>query len=46
MASTLGSVAALGLVVLVRTFLSAALQVEIEGRWPWQSPEKDEGSKR
>ena len=45
-APTLGSVAALGLVVLIRTFLSAALQVEIEGRWPWQSPEKDEGSKR
>jgi uncharacterized membrane protein len=38
---TLGSVAALGLIVLIRTFLSAALQVEIEGRWPWQSHEKD-----
>jgi uncharacterized membrane protein len=32
---TLGSVAALGLIVLIRTFLSMALQVEIEGRWPW-----------
>ncbi|MGI8941007.1 MAG: DUF1622 domain-containing protein [Actinomycetota bacterium] len=36
-APTLGSVAALGLIVLIRTFLSAALQVELEGRWPWQS---------
>lgn len=32
---TLGSVAALGVIVLIRTFLSMALQVEIEGRWPW-----------
>lgn len=36
---TLGSVAALGLIVLIRTFLSVALQVEIEGRWPWQPEE-------
>jgi uncharacterized membrane protein len=27
----------LGLLVLIRTFLSWALVVEIEGRWPWQS---------
>ena len=33
---TLSSVAALGLIVLIRTFLSTALLVEIEGRWPWQ----------
>jgi uncharacterized membrane protein len=26
----------LALIVLIRTFLSMALQVEIEGRWPWQ----------
>jgi len=36
---TLGSVAALGLIVLIRTFLSATLQVEIEGQWPWQREE-------
>jgi hypothetical protein len=30
--------AVLGLLVLVRTFLSWALVVEIEGRWPWQGP--------
>lgn len=26
----------LGLIVLIRTFLSMSLQVELEGRWPWQ----------
>ena len=26
----------LGLLVLIRTFLSWSLVVEIEGRWPWQ----------
>jgi uncharacterized membrane protein len=33
---TLVNVAVLGLLVLVRTFLSWTLAVEIEGRWPWQ----------
>src|SRR3954454_5401850 len=33
---TLENVAALGLLVLVRTFLGWAIVVEIEGRWPWQ----------
>ena len=36
--ATLESVIILGLLVLVRTFLSWALVVEIEGRWPWQRP--------
>lgn len=35
---TLNSVAVLGLLVLVRTFLSWTLTVDIEGRWPWQRP--------
>jgi len=34
--ATLQSVVVLGLLVLIRTFLSWALIVEIEGRWPWQ----------
>jgi len=38
--ATLQSVAVLGLLVLIRTFLSWALVVEIEGRWPWQ-PERE-----
>lgn len=34
--ATLQSVAVLGLLVFIRTFLSWSLVVEIEGRWPWQ----------
>lgn len=37
---TLGGVQVLALIVLIRTFLSVALEVELSGRWPWQSPEK------
>lgn len=33
---TLQSVALLALIVLIRTFLSFALETEIEGCWPWQ----------
>lgn len=33
---TLRSVSILGLIVLVRTILSTSLQVELEGRFPWQ----------
>ena len=33
---TLQSVAVLGLIVVIRTFLSMALQVEVEGRIPWR----------
>jgi len=32
----LEGLAALAVVVLIRTFLSFTLEVEIEGRWPWQ----------
>lgn len=35
-APTLASVTLLGVLVLIRTFLSWALVVEMEGRWPWQ----------
>jgi uncharacterized membrane protein len=34
---TLVNVAVLGLLVLIRTFLSWSLAVEIEARWPWQA---------
>src|SRR6516225_3513374 len=34
----LNNVAVLGVLVLIRTFLSWSLAVEIEGRWPWQAP--------
>lgn len=33
---TLQGVLILGIIVLIRTFLSIALQVELEGRWPWE----------
>jgi uncharacterized membrane protein len=33
---TLKSVGTLGLIVCIRTFLSFSLEVELEGRWPWQ----------
>ena len=33
---TFQSVGLLGLVVLIRTFLSFSLETEIEGRWPWR----------
>lgn len=33
---TLDSVVVLGCIVLIRTFLSLSLQVELEGRFPWQ----------
>jgi len=38
--ATLESIIGLGLLVLIRTFLSWALVVEIEGHWPWQAPRK------
>lgn len=33
---TLQSVAVLAGIVLIRTFLSFSLELEITGRWPWQ----------
>jgi uncharacterized membrane protein len=33
---TLRSVTILGFIVIIRTFLSLSLQVELEGRFPWQ----------
>lgn len=33
---TVTNIVILGLIVLIRTFLSMTLQLEVEGRWPWQ----------
>lgn len=33
---TFTSLGVLALIVLIRTFLSFSLEVEIKGRWPWQ----------
>ncbi len=35
-APTFRGVGILGVIVLIRTFLSLELEMEIEGRWPWQ----------
>ncbi|MGI5860600.1 MAG: DUF1622 domain-containing protein [Myxococcales bacterium] len=35
---TLPGVTVLALIILIRTFLAFTLEVEIEGRWPWQKP--------
>ncbi|RYZ77405.1 MAG: DUF1622 domain-containing protein [Proteobacteria bacterium] len=39
---TLTSVSVLGLIVIIRTFLSFSLEVEIDGKWPWQRPGSEE----
>ncbi|QIK77308.1 DUF1622 domain-containing protein [Nocardioides piscis] len=41
---TLASALALGLIVLVRTFLSFSLEVELEGTLPWRRAARDEPS--
>lgn len=45
---TLQSLLILGGIVLIRTFLSFSLEVEIEGRWPWDrhKSESDSPSRR
>jgi uncharacterized membrane protein len=37
---TLENIAALGLLVLIRTFLSWAIEVENDGHWPWNMADK------
>jgi uncharacterized membrane protein len=36
-ADTMENVAVLGLIILIRSFLSITLHLEVEGRWPWQT---------
>lgn len=43
---TLRSVLVLGFIVLIRTFLSLSLQVELEGRFPWQKEKSPQGAQR
>ncbi len=38
---TLSNVTILGIIILIRTFLSFTLHLEVEGQWPWQQ-EKDD----
>ena len=39
-ADTFENVAVLGMIIIIRTFLSVTLHLEVEGRWPWQRDEK------
>ena len=41
---TFTSVGVLAIIVLIRTFLSWSLQLEIDGRWPWQKPVSDDSA--
>jgi uncharacterized membrane protein len=41
---TLTSALALGLIVLVRTFLSFSLEIELEGTLPWRRPTAPKGA--
>jgi uncharacterized membrane protein len=43
-APTFAGVGVLAILVVVRTFLSFTLDVELSGRWPWQSRPKPTGS--
>lgn len=40
-ADTLENIAVLGLIILIRSFLSVTLHLEVEGRWPWQAEKHD-----
>ena len=44
-APTFESLGVLAAIVLIRTFLSFSLEVEIEGRWPWQRHSLAKGTK-
>jgi uncharacterized membrane protein len=41
---SISSVSVLGIIVLIRTFLSFSLELEITGRWPWQSAKDGAGA--
>jgi uncharacterized membrane protein len=42
---TLDNLYVLGLLVLIRTFLSWSLDVELDGRWPWRRAAAEEAEK-
>ena len=43
---TIESLLVLAGIVLIRTFLSFSLEVEIDGRWPWQKGRSDDQAPR
>jgi uncharacterized membrane protein len=43
LAPSFATIGVLGMIVVIRTFLSWSLELEINGRWPWQrTPPLDE----
>ncbi|MFM8364170.1 MAG: DUF1622 domain-containing protein [Verrucomicrobiota bacterium] len=40
---TLENLAVLGAIVVIRTFLSFSLEMEVNGRWPWQHADQRKG---
>ena len=45
-ADTLANIAVLGLIILIRSFLSLTLHLEVEGRWPWQPRVEEDSNHR
>ena len=43
---TFRSLGVLGLIVIIRTFLSFSLEVEINGHWPWQESRRGNSTPR
>ena len=41
-ADTVENIAVLGLIILIRSFLSITLHLEVEGRWPWQAENRNQ----
>ena len=41
---TFETVGVLGIIVLIRTFLSFTLEVELTGKWPWHHAQKNHSS--
>lgn len=44
--TTFESVGLLALIVLIRTFLSWALEVELNGQWPWRAHQHDQDKQK
>ena len=43
---TFASAGVLAIIVAIRTFLSFSLEVELEGRWPWQPRQTTPGERQ
>ncbi len=41
---TFSNISVLAMIVVVRTFLGWSLELEMEGRWPWQKSKLKKGS--